>query len=435
MSNKKYVATDITGLTPATVGTLPVWNGVAFANLPVGADGDTLLADSSALLGVLYGTAAPPTDPYLIINSGPPDSGFFGFAGDVLLAPEPGTAAQPAVRYLAPTDSESLGQFVIGPPVRETLTPWTLTTVKNEANVTLVLSPKGSGALQAQIADSTEVGGNPRGLFAVDWQMDRAQADQVASGDYSVVGGGRNNRASGFASTVSGGDANVASGDYSTVAGGLNNAASGDYSTVMGGEANMATGDSSVILGGLNNLASGDYSAVGGGENNTASAPYSVVPGGLDGLADRYAMLAHASGAFAAQGDAQYARMILRCETTDATPTPLTADAAAPTALTMLTLADDETDYVEVQVTAREDATGDMAWWRFDACVDRAIGVASTAMVGPISKTTASDVGAATWDVVLSADGVLGGLQVVATGEAGKTIRWVATVHATKVQG
>ena len=78
------------------------------------------------------------------------------------------------------------------------------------------------------------LGGNARGTQAVDMQDNRSSNSQVASGNYSVVSGGRRNTASGADSVVGGGYQNVASGNYSAVPGGLQNTASGLYSFAAG---------------------------------------------------------------------------------------------------------------------------------------------------------------------------------------------------------
>jgi hypothetical protein len=87
-----------------------------------------------------------------------------------------------------------------------------------------------------------DAGGNTRGQGAVDLQSARSAATQVASGDYSVIGGGQNNTASGVAATVGGGSGNTASGVAATVGGGSGNTASGSAATVGGGLQNTATG-------------------------------------------------------------------------------------------------------------------------------------------------------------------------------------------------
>ncbi|MBL7974016.1 MAG: hypothetical protein JNJ85_03835, partial [Candidatus Kapabacteria bacterium] len=147
-------------------------------------------------------------------------------------------------------------------------------------NVDIALSPKGTGALTAQVPDNTTTGGTKRGANAVDWQMDRLTNTQVASGINSTIGGGRQNTASGAFSVVSGGDYNRASANFSTVSGGYINAAGDVYAVVGGGQNNSAIGMYSTVSGGNSNGASGDYSTVGGGMNNIADGTYSVIPGG-----------------------------------------------------------------------------------------------------------------------------------------------------------
>jgi hypothetical protein len=128
-------------------------------------------------------------------------------------------------------------------------------------------------------------GGDPRGLHAVDLQSARSAPTQVASGDYSVIGGGVDNTASGGYATVGGGLQNTASGKYATVGGGGGNTASGGGATVSGGEHNTASGDYATVGGGDHNTASGLVATVGGGGWNTASGQYATVGGGFQNTA------------------------------------------------------------------------------------------------------------------------------------------------------
>ena len=121
------------------------------------------------------------------------------------------------------------------------------------ADVDFAIIPKGSGALLAQIPDGSSVGGNKRGANATDWQRVRLSASEVASGDYSTIGGG---------------GSNIAPNLYSTVGGGESNTASGAYSTVGGGEGNTASGELTIVGGGVSNIASGEYSFIAGGQSN-----------------------------------------------------------------------------------------------------------------------------------------------------------------------
>ena len=257
-----------------------------------------------------------------------------------------------------------------------------MTAAGSATDVDLALRPKGNGALTAQVADNTTTGGNKRGLRAVDWQMGREDATMVASGNYSVIGGGRHNSATEMHSTVaggyynatagirstiaggqyntidsngtsgvigggsdnsltaatsviagggsntasaqatviSGGTGNTASAQGATIAGGAGNTASGYGTFIGGGDTNTASGTRAIVVGGSGNTATVEWATIGGGRDNTSTTGwYSVIPGGRDANAHKYAMLAHSSGKFAVAGDAQYELRVLRATTTDAT--------------------------------------------------------------------------------------------------------------------
>jgi len=157
-----------------------------------------------------------------------------------------------------------------------------------------------SGAIITLGGGSGTVKPNARGIGAVDLQTYRTSASSVAAGAYSVVSGGRDNRAgdiyatvaggrnstaSGIYSTVSGGYLNAATNDYSTASGGTGNLATGLYSTVAGGSSNKATGLQATASGGYYNYAWGDYSVVSGGSSNYANADFAAVSGGYSNLA------------------------------------------------------------------------------------------------------------------------------------------------------
>lgn len=124
-------------------------------------------------------------------------------------------------------------------------------------DVDVVLSPKGTGSLAAQLADDALTGGEKRGQYAVDWQMERTNTNMVAAGHYSVISGGFNNSVRGFAGTVAGGSDNSVGFDVtnSAVLGGMGNSVggietAGNYSSIVGGINNAVTGNYSVVLGG-----------------------------------------------------------------------------------------------------------------------------------------------------------------------------------------
>ena len=97
---------------------------------------------------------------------------------------------------------------------------------------------------------------------------------------YSTISGGYGNTASGEWTTVGGGKNNIASAYYSTIGGGFGNNASLDCAFVGGGAGNSASGIDAAIAGGHTNVASQSYAAVGGGDSDTASGMCATVPGG-----------------------------------------------------------------------------------------------------------------------------------------------------------
>lgn len=171
------------------------------------------------------------------------------------------------------------------------------------------------GAIQTTGAGYGTAVGSARGIGAVDLQTQRYVSTQVASADYSaigggsdnaatdlfaVVGGGAGNRATKNAATVGGGNGNLASDTFATVAGGINNTASGvdsavgggigniasgNYAAVSGGQTNSAGGVNAAVSGGTNNQAAALGTAIGGGQSNTANAQYATVAGGSNNKA------------------------------------------------------------------------------------------------------------------------------------------------------
>lgn len=279
------------------------------------------------------------------------------------------------------------------------------------------IQPKGTGANLAQLPDGTGAGGDKRGTYATDWQKARSNSSEVASGNYSTIGGGQYNTASGTHSTVAGGQSNTASG----------------ASSCASGSSNTASGDQSVVAGGQQSTASQSYAAVGGGLLNTADADSSWIPGGRGALVRAmYGAGARASGYFASAGEAQSRCAILRANTTNATQTTMTADGGAAGATNQLILPNGSAAVVKGRVVARQDTTGDTAAWEFVAVIKRGANAAATAMVVACTPVAlGSDAGAATWALAVDADTTDGGLRIRVTGQAAKTIRWVCDITSS----
>lgn len=251
-----------------------------------------------------------------------------------------------------------------------------------------------------------------------------------ATGAIAAIGGGQNHTASGSQSTVAGGSGNTASGAQSTVGGGLNNSATNLTATVAGGSGCSASNQYASIGGGLTISASGVGATVPGGRENTASGNYSVASG-RGASATMEGQRAHASGFFAVQGDAQVSEFVARNTSTDAVAKELFLQGTG----SRITLTDDQTVFFEIMVVARRtDVDGESAAYKYTGCIDRGVGAGTTAFVGTVTETVVAEDNAA-WGVAITAGTSDGTLRITATGEAGKTIRWVAYVRAVTVTG
>ena len=291
------------------------------------------------------------------------------------------------------------------------------------ANSDLALVPKGNGALLAQVPTGTTAGGNKRGAYAVDLVRFRLNAANVASGDYSFLGGGYDNKASAF---------------YSAVAGGQGNFATGNSSFVGGGIDNQANNLSSVVAGGRLNVASGDYSAVGGGREHIANSAFSTVSGGAYG-STRGVIGYHAFPACNGPilpvpgGLSQAGLLVLGAETTDATPTVIRSNTSAASTTNQLILPNNSAYYFKGSVIANVTGAGNTKSWTFDGQIKRGANAAATTLTGSTVSSPYADAGASTWAAALTADTTNGGLAVTVTGQAGTTIRWVCKLETTEV--
>jgi hypothetical protein len=237
-------------------------------------------------------------------------------------------------------------------------------------NVNAAITPKGTGAIVAQIPTGTTVGGNARGTYSVDFQMQRTNANQVALGansgilsgrynrndaDRSVIGGGAVNiiTSTSGASIIGGGFTNtisdqglsfIGSGDNQTISGagrshfigggGTNSiSGSGLGAFIGGGTGNSITSSFATIVGGQSITVSGTHAFNGGGQNNTASATYSSVLGGLGGVASLYGQQAYGAGGYTVAGDAQSHELIWRRLVTGTSITELFLDGASIAAI------------------------------------------------------------------------------------------------------
>lgn len=149
----------------------------------------------------------------------------------------------------------------------------------------LALIAPGTGAITAQIPNSAASGGNVRGTNAVDFQMTRSSATQVAGGANSGILCGNSNRVAAAGNAViGGGNTNFINGGAtnSGILCGLSNTINSNVlqGVICGGARNTAGANFAGVLAGDSNSSSGARSAVGGGDGNTAGGSNSVVAGG-----------------------------------------------------------------------------------------------------------------------------------------------------------
>jgi hypothetical protein len=124
--------------------------------------------------------------------------------------------------------------------------------------------------------------------------------------------------------------------------------------------------------------------------------------------------------------------LIVGVQTTNATATKLRSNSSAAGATNQLILQNnsaallyidligwDQTDYITVNV--------------INGLIVRGANAASTVLKSPGYQNYEKSTGASTWLMALSADTTNGGLAITVTGQASKTIRWVARIFATEV--
>jgi hypothetical protein len=295
--------------------------------------------------------------------------------------------------------------------------------------------------------------GNARGQGAVDLQISRDTATQVASGwgstisggscnksgNWATIAGGYQNYANGIVSFIGGGGYNE-TGDYSTIAGGWKNYATGDvnfigggawnsilgrYSVIVGGDSNTInnTREWSFIAGGWHNTINSSYSVIGGGHHNTTTGECSVVLGGKNTLASNYGEVSYSSGSFAANGDAQTSFFVVRNTTTNGTATGLYLDGNAR----QMTLNDQDFWTFRVLVVGGSDDHTNYGSYIVTGFIHRN---GATTTIAGVTTTTVAETSAG-YDATAVVSG--NALVIRVTGDGTNTMRWVARVEVSQL--
>lgn len=249
-----------------------------------------------------------------------------------------------------------------------------------------------------------------------------------------ICGGNFSSITANYSGTVGGSGNTISGTGYSGIVGGFSHNTSNAYTGIVGGRLATINADYGGIVGGDLNQVSGNYGGIIGGRFNlvdTGGVYGSAC--GLNATSRLQAQAAQASGVFAATGDAQTSVLVSRNVTSNGTQTEIYLDGA--TATKRLVLSNDTTWMFDILITARRtDADNESAAYRLVGCIDRNANAASTALVGSVTKTVIAEDTAA-WDVDAQADTTNGALVIKVTGEAAKTIRWVARVALVEVTG
>jgi len=292
-------------------------------------------------------------------------------------------------------------------------------------DVDIALTPKGGGSLVLEIPDNTTAGGDKRGSNAVDFQMSRANSNQVASGQ-NAFAAGASNRANGSRASAFG-SLHVASGGDSGAFGGTSNTLSTTNAAALGGAGNTVSGTSAATAGGTSCTASGTDSFAHGTENiaNASSSRAGGVSGTVRAVVNSDVW---GGGVFNNPGDYQRRQFVLRQRTTDATPAAMTTNGSAAAATNQVNVpSSGAACFITGHAIVTQPATGDTATWTFNACVNNIGG--TTALVGAATVTAGpASAGAATWTLGITADDTNDAFTFTCTGEASHTLAWVAYV-------
>jgi hypothetical protein len=238
--------------------------------------------------------------------------------------------------------------------------------------------------------------GNARGNGAVDFQGERTAATQVASGAYSFIVGSTRSTASGTRSAVIASSTSTASGSQSLV--------------LCGGSGSSSTGIASLSVNG--NAAADNASA-------------------FHGIADRFGMFSHGSRGgvtnFGSTERAQAVQFLLKGRTTNSTPTELIVNSA-----TYLTIPTNVALFGQIEICAIEETNATEAAHFIRKFAIQNLGD-STSLIGSVTTIGTDYESDSGYDVLIAADDITNYLKIEVTGDASKTLRWMAVVRGVEM--
>jgi hypothetical protein len=290
---------------------------------------------------------------------------------------------------------------------------------QGQTDSSVVITPKGTGAFILGQKPNGSTGGDARGSYAVDLQLTRSLAGQVATGLQSVCLGANNASSADYAVAI--GSDNISSSE-GAIGIGQYNSSGGDNSIAIGNSNTLLNFGSIAI--GATCESSGSYSAV-IGYQSTASGDYSTSIG-YRSSADRYGQVAFANGRFAVNGDAQNSRFILRGQSTSTTARNLTLTGLNTTGFLGIPVGKVMAMTINI---AGISSLGVVAHYVRQYAVRNLLGT-STQVYAPV--TIGTDFASGT-SIALSVNDPDDTLRIVVTGTSGLTWKWVATIDAVEI--
>ncbi len=193
-----------------------------------------------------------------------------------------------------------------------------------------------------------------------------------------------------------------------------------------------------VISAGSNSLSTNAMRLINIGSDNYSDYAGQVVLGHLQ-KPDTIGEFAYGAYGFSERGDVTTSFLRLWCQTTNAAASELgtSGTEVSTTPSGRIRLLNDSSYIFDCDIIARNTATDtESKVWNVKFGIRRGTSAANTALIGtPAYTVFGEDTGTTSWDVSVTADTTNGRPNISVTGEASKTIRWVANIRMTKVSG
>lgn len=255
---------------------------------------------------------------------------------------------------------------------------------------------------------------------------------------------GTNGIAFGNSANASSSNYGIAIGDTSAcgslqaaIAIGYNSSATGNSAISIGSSAVTGNGTGAICVGtGATTNASNSSVALGRSATVSLSNDNSCAIGYLS-KTDMKGEIAFGTGYFAEQGDIKSSIILAWTTTTNTTATELGVGAATTSPTNRIILTADSSYIFDCDIIARNTGTDtESKAWNVKFAIRRGAAAANTSLIGSVTKTViGSDADLTAWDITVTADTTNGRPKIEVTGEASKTIRWVANIRMTKVAG